>query len=396
MKRHWIAFWEAEIIETQRKKLVIWAPYRGRVGTIKAAENYALICRDLGFDVVFVELCDEWSSHPPVAEQFSVVSLSKMAALKNIGKSNFFRRRDFFAYSFLKIGSLRRVLKALKPDVIVSMLCTVPLVIAAKNSGARLIGSLQGFPKFLDKKTAGNHYFRLEDWLRGRFWKRYYGRLDEVVCMTPETASQISDFLTRDSHFCPNPLFEFERNKTMPDIDENAAIDLVAIGRFSRQKRFDLAVAFFRAAKKVFPTTRLHFFGDVSARQMQAGHNMKRDEANIVFHGFSENLWSGALSNLNAIHVVASDWEDPGHAILEGIEAGVPTIFLNPDAAYVGLYQTAQPVIIGEAAWSDAKGLKTAIAKARDGAQREKLRTQIASQFSYAEVSKQMGALLNV
>ena len=80
-------------------KLIIWAPFRGNIGTLEAVKNYAKIFSELGYEVVFIELCDEWSGVNEIKDFYEIRSLSVSKILKSIGKSNFLGR-DFFYISF--------------------------------------------------------------------------------------------------------------------------------------------------------------------------------------------------------------------------------------------------------------------------------------------------------
>jgi glycosyltransferase involved in cell wall biosynthesis len=237
-------------------------------------------------------------------------------------------------------------------------------------------------------------YFRFENAMRAMFWKRYYGQLDAVICMTPDTANRLSDFLGRDTIFCPNPLFKQIDNE-VANIDERGkTLDFIAVGRFSQQKRFDLTAQFFKQAQSVFPKARLHFFGDVSKNQMKTalGDNLE----NVRFHGFADDLWSDVLQQKAPVHLVASDWEDPGHAILEGLHAGVPTVFINADAPYVDFYQADRASLISQGDWDDAQKLKTVIETARAQSVRLHLREQIAGQFTFPVVAQRLQSVLHV
>ena len=103
----------------------------------------------------------------------------------------------------------------------------------------------------------------------------------------------------------------------------------------------DLALAFFGNFVELAPDSRLHFFGDVEKNDLKVAFPEFKDLISKVchFHGFQPDLWSFIEAKLNPIHIVASQWEDPGHAILEGMVRAVPTIFINRSGDYIKLYE---------------------------------------------------------
>ena len=381
-----------------KKKIAIWAPFRGNVGTKQAAINYAFICQKLGLEVVFIELCDEWSGLAEVADNFPIISLTNSRWLKNFGKSNIFHRRDFFLLSWVKGGALRRALSRIKPDIVISMLCTVPLIRAAQVLDIKVIASVQGFPRFLDETPSSNLYYRLEDKLRMQLWRKYYDYPEALLTMTPNTAERLSDHLELECIFCPNPLFRRLSHRSELTSVLSSPLDFVAIGRFSQQKRLDLVVRFFEQAQRSFPDARLHFFGDVSREDMRRDLTKIDTKAasQVEFHGFQQGLWNKIVNELNPVHIVASAWEDPGHAILEGLNFGVPSVFVNPRANYISFYRQlpiSECDIMGH---PQDTFVKRAIEGAFKSDLRHHLRDDIVRQFSFIEVEKNLAKVLGV
>ena len=377
-------------------KLLMWSPFRGNIGTVAAVKNYAKIYSELGYDVVFIELCDEWSTVEAISKSYRIVSLTRFKVFKNIGKTNFLRRRDYFIYQFFRLRKLSKIFDEEQPDLIISFLGIAPAVIANYFQNAKHFGSIQGFPRFLNRQAPSNLYYKLEDQVRKCVWKLTYNRLDKILCMTPKTARELGSFLNKDTAFIPNPLF-LENNNLSARFDSSKTFDFIFIGRNSYQKRVDIILSNFSKILAYRPESRLHFFGDIVSSDLIL--EFPDYEAIIrekcVFYEYSETFWSNVLEELNPVHLVASQWEDPGHAILEGLWYRVPTLFLNSEGDYTNFYLQYGAVLHGDLKW-DNEILKNVICRAADEKLRLHLKDEVASQFTVQNVKLKLGELYYV
>ncbi len=377
-------------------KLLIWAPFRGNVGTIESVKNYAKIFSELGYEVVFIELCDEWSDLNQISDSYKIRSLTSSVIFKNIGKTNFFHRRDFFIFQFIKVWKLSRLLKEENPDLMISFLGIVPAIIANYFQLIPHWGSIQGFPRFLNNRAQKNLYYKFEDWLRKVLWLLNYRKLDKVLCMTPKTSVTLRNFLEKETFFVPNPLFSEGDNLNIK-FDKTKSFDFIFIGRNSYQKRIDIILINFFYALDFRPDSRLHFFGNVEASELISEFPDYKDLIlnNCLFYGFNENAWTLIKEKLNPIHLVASEWEDPGHAILEGLWNKVPTVFLNKGGNYIDLYES-YGVVIKKALEFDKETFNEMIDSASNEQLRSNLKKELASQFTISRVKSKLNQLLDV
>jgi glycosyltransferase involved in cell wall biosynthesis len=377
-------------------KLLIWAPFRGNVGTVTAVKNYAKIYSELGYDVVFIELCDEWSAVEAISKSYKIVSLTRSKVFKNIGKSNLLRRRDYFIYQFLRLRKLSKTFDKEQPDLIISFLGIAPAVIANYFQNVKHFGSIQGFPRFLNRQAPSNLYYKLEDQVRKCVWKLTYNRLDKILCMTPKTARELGIFLNKDTAFIPNPLFE-ENNNVSVMFDSSKTFEFIFIGRNSYQKRVDIILSNFSKILAYRPGSRLHFFGDIVSADLilefPDHEAIIREKCN--FYEYSETFWSKVVEELNPVHLVASQWEDPGHAILEGLWYCVPTVFLNSEGDYTKFYLQYGAVLHGDLKW-DNEILKNVMRRAADETLRLHLKDEVASQFTVQNVKSKLGEVYHV
>ena len=116
---------------------------------------------------------------------------------------------------------------------------------------------------------------------------------------------------------------------------------------------------------------------------------------NCLFYGFNENAWTLIKEKLNPIHLVASEWEDPGHAILEGLWNKVPTVFLNKGGNYIDLYES-YGVVIKKALEFDKETFNEMIDSASNEQLRSNLKKELASQFTISKVKSKLNQLLDV
>ena len=117
---------------------------------------------------------------------------------------------------------------------------------------------------------------------------------------------------------------------------------LVFVGRLEYQKNPQRFLEIARAVLSFAGAEwEVHVFGDGSLRsQLESAADHK-----IVFHGHVENAWD-RISGLNAIHLVTSRWEDPGHAIIEGLARQVPTFIEDNGADYLTYYRDVDPNLV--------------------------------------------------
>lgn len=300
------------------KDILIWAPHKGKVGTTAAALNYYNILETNGYSCCFLTLTSEWDEY-----DVDKIRLIKPNSLFfKFGSTNFFRRRDYFVLPIIFFFRLKRILKENDGARIVSMLLSFPVVLGV-NDKSRIYLSVQGLPKFL-LKTQQNIFYKTEDKLRKEIWKKLYQRT-EILSMTSFTQRELEKNLNLQSRVLPNPLFQ-----NLPTAYDNyidsAEVNFIYIGRNTYQKNIQGLFKYFARYSFLYPNCNLHIFGfdDVSIPSL---HWQKK----IHYHGYVDNPWSSVKDLVNVVHLVPSYWEDPGHAIIEGLARGVHT-FLNVNA----------------------------------------------------------------
>ena len=187
------------------KRILIWAPFVGKVGTELAMVNYARALRDGGQNVQLVSVAGEFLDF---SDEFECISLRPAWFITQILNASFFRGRLLAIYCFIAAVKLR--FKIQPNDTIISGLNAVPLLLIFKvlSRRGRVIVSIQGFPKFLLKEKQ-NIFYSAENLIRKLIWRRLYGRADRLIAMTPGTKARLkASFSFSQIDVVPNPLFK--------------------------------------------------------------------------------------------------------------------------------------------------------------------------------------------
>ena len=300
------------------KKILIWAPHKGKVGTTAAALNYYSILETKGYSCSFLALTNEWDGYA-----VNKIRLIKPDSLFfKVGTTNFFRRRDYFILPIIFFFRLKRILNEHDGAKIISMLLSIPVALGV-NDKSRVYLSVQGLPKFL-LNTDQNIFYKTEDGLRRLIWKKLY-QGTEILTMTSFTRLQLKDNLKLESKVLPNPLF-----KDLPIAYDNyrdtGEINFVFIGRNTYQKNIFGLLKYFARYSFLYPNSKLHIYG-FKDELMPSLHWHNK----VHYYGFVNDPWEAVNDMTNVVHLVPSHWEDPGHAIIEGLVRGVHTV-LNVNA----------------------------------------------------------------
>ena len=326
-----------------QKTIVFWAPYRGRIGTIEAVVNYYNSLAD-DYQIYLLQVAGEWDEWAEKMPNAKIISVWDSDFAKRIGIGNRFHRRDYYFLVVLSIFKVRRIVRQLSPFAVVAFLQLIPFAIAIHGFSFRRFASLQGSPSFVIGDAQIEWYKKIEEKIRLVFWARILPSFDAIICMTDSSRALVKRKFGRATVLhIGNALFQSKPPKHEFN-GQDAARALVFVGRLEYQKNPE---RFLEIAQQLLSlggfSWEVHIFGDGSLRnklERQAGPGIK-------FHGHIENPW-GAIQDLNAIHLITSRWEDPGHAIIEGLARGVPTIIEDNGADFVKYYQNATAGLVVE------------------------------------------------
>ena len=214
-----------------------------------------------------------------------------------------------------RISILRKELKRIKPDLLVSMgtPCAIYDVPACAGLGIKHIISERNDPSHF----AGKPTTRILSRLLMRYANGY-------VFQTKDAQTYYGGKMASHSVIIPNPLFKTE---DMPTIQYGGVETktIVSVGRLNKQKNYPLLIRSFKELHSEYPEYKLVIYGDGPERQ-----NL---EALIKDLGLSEKvLLPGAINNIpeviyNAsLFVLPSDFEGMPNALMEAMALGLPCI----------------------------------------------------------------------
>jgi glycosyltransferase involved in cell wall biosynthesis len=173
-------------------------------------------------------------------------------------------------------------------------------------------------------------------------YRLLYRRADRVICQTDAMANDLARELALDAHrmvVLPNPLDVDAIRAAVqdrPDMWTGAGPHLLAVGRLSREKGFDLLLEAFPSVQKSFPAADLLIAGagpeETALRSQCRALGL---EGVVRFAGYVEHPeddFPGA-----ALFVLPSRHEGMPNALLEAAAAGLPLVALPASGGVPGL-----------------------------------------------------------
>ena len=329
-----------ENMKTNRKKVIFWGPYSGHVGTIKAQINSAKSFSLYGeYDAVLIRVHSEFIGMED--ELFNngvrLIDIGLRKYFPGLEKSKFLARRPYMlVVALFGFFPLIRILKREKPDIVIFNLITVPALIACviANIPAIRIVSIQGYPHFLGIK--GNKvplWKRIEDGVRKFLWNKIYLKADYILAMTQRTQKLIAK----------NTAINIDKVKVVenPVVDKDVLSGMesqsphewfhsgipviVAVGRLTKQKGFNILIDAFNALINLGVESRLIILGEGEDRLSLENQILKNNikEYVLLLGHVADPYPYIAHANL---FVLSSLWEDPGHAIIEAAALNTPIV----------------------------------------------------------------------
>lgn len=212
----------------------------------------------------------------------------------------------------LRFSKLRRIMKQLNPDVVISFLSENNIDVCLSAIGLKI-------PVIVSERNdpAVDPASRLKQILR-RF---AYLRANGFVFQTPDARSYFSHRIQKKSTIILNPLtstiaeaFHGEREKR-----------IVAVGRLAHQKNYPALLESFSGFSKKYPEYVLDIFGQGPLEQslQKQIHAMELDGA-VTLKGFCADVHNAIRKA--SIYVLSSDFEGMPNTLIEAMSLGLPCI----------------------------------------------------------------------
>lgn len=211
-----------------------------------------------------------------------------------------------------RIAALHNELKKLRPDIVVSFMDTtnVLTILASRGLNIPVIISERSNPGL---NPMGSFWETLKVWS--------YPKAQAVTVLTKAARTYFKPNLQSKIHVIPNPV----KPPKLPVIPKDTCPTILAVGRLSEEKRFDLLLRAFASIHTDFPGWCLKILGE--GNQREALKSLATDLG--VSDGFS---MPGAIPDPTPdyasaqIFVLTSRYEGFPNAMLEAMACGLPVL----------------------------------------------------------------------
>lgn len=276
-----------------------------------------------------------------------------------------------------RVGALRRTLKRIRPDLIISFLTKINVISLMATTGTRfpVIVSERNNPE----KQKANPLWR---WALGLL----YRRAGVIVCQTVASVRCIPAHSRDRVVVIPNPVARarYCAGQSTPALP----MKLLAVGRLTSQKGFDLLVDAYAKIADRFPDWQLDIWGDGPEREALATRiSQSQLEGKVHLRGLSTE--PGSWVAAGHAFILSSRFEGFPNVLGEAMAAGMPVIATDCDFGPSELIRDGETGILVEPENSDALA-KAMVRLFQDKKFREKLAAEapeICDSFSLEKVS---------
>ena len=319
--------------------------------------------------VTMAPICEDFYPLHPAVERISLnMALASTGMLSGL------------VHNLRRAWALRRLLRERKPDAALAMMTTANILLALAAlgiKGLRTVGSERNYPPMLPMGL-------LWEGLR----KHLYGHLDVMVAQTEKAASWLREHTkSQNIVVIPNPV-QYPLPKTPPFVEpptrDTGRHLLLAVGRLTYQKGFDLLIEAFAQLAQGHPEWDLYILGE--------GPDRPTLLAQIAAAGLQERIHlPGRVGNVGDwyeaadIYVMSSRFEGYPNTLIEAMIYGLPVVSFDCDT---GPREIINGTDIGELVASlDAKFLSKSIASSINKLAKKK-QTHTKSTEKHTEISK--------
>ncbi len=288
-----------------------------RVLTSKA--NY-LAEQDGAYEVTFI-LTDGRGKEPfyPLSDKVKVINLG--IDFEELWHASFFRKIIIYLRKQRQYKRmLRKELMRLRPDITISTLRREVNFITRIPDGSKKIGELhinrQNYRNF------GAHETNFVKRLFSKVWMRnLVGHLRQLDCLVVLTEQDKLSWRELDHvKVIPDPL------TIQPSaVSRQTEKRMLAVGRYSHEKGFDLLLKAWNIVEKSCPDWRLDVFGDgdTSSYEQQI-IDLAIDRSRCELHGRTQQVETEYVNS--SVFVCSSRFEGFGMVLVESMACGLPVV----------------------------------------------------------------------
>ena len=300
----------------KNKKIAFFLQNLSGGGAEKSVVNLSnfLITFGVDIDIVLVDKSTEVYLKD-LDRKINVIDLNKNRSLKSIFK-------------------MRRYIKNQKPDVIMSSVTHINIILAIVKLVSGKINTKIVLNQVNHLSSIVEHHVSIKFYQKIilRMLVMIYNTTDGVISMSKGVEQDLLvNGLKVSSTYIYNPIFQDEMVlKSMGSIPEEDNIIFIAIGRLVPQKNFSLLIdAFSLVSKEV--KSKLIILGDGPLKDnlIRQINNLDLGD-DVILKGFVENPFV-YLKNSN-VFVLSSLWEGFGNVVVESLALGTQVVSTDCDS----------------------------------------------------------------
>ncbi|MBU6478528.1 MAG: glycosyltransferase family 4 protein, partial [Xanthomonadaceae bacterium] len=225
-------------------------------------------------------------------------------------------------HNIVRIRALRRAIATSRPDAVISFIAESNVRVLIAAAGLRV-------PVIISERTALNGHHMRGVWRTLRRWS--YPRATAIVAQTRRCAMELEALARRQVDVIANPVSIESRLDGAAGGGRASGHTLLAVGRLSPEKGFDLLIEAFAQVAPRHPGWNLVILGegplrDELARRV-AEHNLA---GRISLPGFDAHV-RGAMRCAD-LFVLSSRYEGFPNALLEAMTEGLACVSFDCDA----------------------------------------------------------------
>lgn len=303
-------------------KIFYWAPWLGKVGSVKSVLNSADILEKYSKNRIKTKIIDAVGEWKEFQNNYRYIDLNKIKFFRFLPRGGFLNSRISYILIFIfSFFPLLKLLKKEKPDyLVVHLITSLPLLLKVIfNLNTKIILRISGYPKM--------------NFIRTFVWKKASKRIFKVTFPTMDLLNQFKKLNIFDENqmkILRDPIIRFKNLPALKKEETKSEISnikdyFLAVGRFTKQKNFEFLVKNFIELRRKYKDIKLIILGDGELLDVITKIvNNEQLKNEILILGFKKNVFK-FFSKARAL-ILSSLWEDPGFVLVEAAACNLSII----------------------------------------------------------------------